>query len=66
MAQRGLIAAQISEIAAGAAYEHARVALNQVSGQILETYHVSLDEALRGEVPEKSVAPPERSATPRE
>ena len=48
VAQRALIAAQTSEITAAAAYAHARVALDQVSGQTLEVYHVSLDEALRG------------------
>ena len=50
VAQRALIAAQTSEITAAAAYAHARVALDQVSGQTLEVYHVSLDEALRGAV----------------
>ncbi len=48
IAQRALIAAQTSEITAAAAYAHARVALDQVSGQTLEVYHVSLDEALPG------------------
>jgi outer membrane protein len=48
VAQRALISAQTSEITAAAAYAHARVALDQVSGQTLEVYHVSLDEALRG------------------
>ena len=48
IAQRALIAAQTSEIGAAAAYAHARVALDQVSGQTLETYRVNLDEALRG------------------
>jgi outer membrane protein TolC len=50
VAQRALILAQTSEITAAAAYAHARVALDQVSGQTLEVYHVSLDEALRGTV----------------
>jgi outer membrane protein len=50
VAQRALILAQTSEITAAAAYAHARVALDQVSGQTLEVYHVLLDEAIRGAV----------------
>jgi outer membrane protein TolC len=44
--QRALVAAQTSEINAQAAYAHARVSLDQVTGTTLETNHVSLDDAL--------------------
>jgi len=49
-AQRALVAAQTAEIAALTAYEHARVSLDQVLGLTLETNHVSLDDALAGQV----------------
>jgi outer membrane protein len=47
-AQRGLVAAQTAEIGAQATYAHARVSLDQVLGETLETNHVSLAEALDG------------------
>jgi hypothetical protein len=43
--QRALVGAQTSEIDAQAAYAHARVSLDQVTGTTLEINHVSLDEA---------------------
>jgi outer membrane protein len=49
-AQRALVVAQTAEISALAAYEHARVSLDQVLGQTLETNHVSVDDALAGTV----------------
>jgi len=57
IAQRALITAQTSEIAAADSYAHARVALDQVSGQTLSTYHVSLDEGLEGRVAAESQIP---------
>lgn len=57
IAQRALITAQTSEITAAASYAHARVALDQVTGQTLSTYHVSLDEALDGQIARKSEIP---------
>jgi outer membrane protein TolC len=49
-AQRGLVTAQTAEISALAIYAHARVSLDQVLGETLETNHVSLSEALDGRV----------------
>jgi len=57
IAQRALITAQTSEITAAVAYAHARVALDQVSGETLNTYHISLDEALEGHLTRQSEAP---------
>jgi outer membrane protein TolC len=48
--QRALVVAQTAEINALAAYVHARVSLDQVLGQTLETTHVAVDEALAGRV----------------
>jgi outer membrane protein TolC len=48
--QRALVTAQISELTAMANYAHARVALDQVLGETLEKNHISVDEALSGEV----------------
>jgi outer membrane protein len=44
--ERALVNAQTAEVEAKAAYAHARVSLDQVTGMTLETHHVSLDEAL--------------------
>lgn len=49
-ARTTLMAAQIAEVQAVAAYGQAKVALDQVLGETLETNHVSLDEALQGRV----------------
>jgi outer membrane protein TolC len=49
-AQRALVVAQTAEINALTAYQHARVSLDQVLGQTLETNHVSVDEAVAGSV----------------
>jgi outer membrane protein TolC len=57
IAQRALIAAQTSEITAEVAYAHARVSLDQVSGETLNTYHISLDEALEGHLTRPSQPP---------
>jgi outer membrane protein len=59
--QRALIAAQISEVNAMAAYAHARVSLDQTVGETLERNGVTLDEGLNSAVKSApSVAPPER------
>ena len=55
--QRALVAAQISEINAMAAYAHARVSLDQTLGETLERNNVSLDEGLSGRVLRESKAP---------
>ncbi|HLI85714.1 MAG TPA: TolC family protein [Bryobacteraceae bacterium] len=55
--RRGLIAAQISEIDAMAAYAHARVGLDQVLGETLERNHITLEEGLSGRVNYQSRLP---------
>jgi outer membrane protein TolC len=49
-AQTSLLAAQVTEVAALASYSRARVSLDQVLGETLEANHVSVDEALKGQV----------------
>jgi hypothetical protein len=68
--QRALIAAQLSEQNAAAAYVRARVALDQVMGETLEKYRITLEEGLTGHVERQSelpavVEPPNRAATRR-
>jgi outer membrane protein len=46
-AQSVLVAAQETEVRTLSAYSHARVSLDQVLGQTLETNHVSVDQALK-------------------
>ena len=55
--ERALVAAQISEVTAQAAYAKARVQLDQVVGRTLEANHVSLDEAVNGQVARPSAVP---------
>jgi outer membrane protein TolC len=55
--ERALVAAQISEVTAAATYVRARVALDQVVGRTLEVNHVSLDEAISGQVARPSAIP---------
>jgi outer membrane protein TolC len=55
--QRALVAAQISEVNALAAYAHARVSLDQTLGETLERNGVSLDDGLSGRVARESKAP---------
>jgi outer membrane protein TolC len=55
--QRALVAAQISEVNALAAYAHARVSLDQTLGETLERNQVSLEEGLSGRVTRESKAP---------
>ncbi len=47
-AQIALVGAQETEVATLSAYSHARIGLDQVLGQTLETNHVSVGQALRG------------------
>ncbi|HYO79977.1 MAG TPA: TolC family protein [Bryobacteraceae bacterium] len=49
-AQRDLAQAQATEVSALSAYNRARVSLGRSTGQILETYNVSIDEAQQGSV----------------
>ena len=55
--QRALVAAQISEVNALAAYAHARVSLDQTLGETLERNHVTLEEGLTGRVAHESRPP---------
>ncbi len=63
-AQGFLVAAQLTELNALAAYNRAKIALDQVVGDTLTANHVSLDEALAGQVSAESrlpdVLPPDR------
>jgi outer membrane protein len=52
--QRALIAAQLSEMQATAAYARARVSLDQVLGETLERHHITLEEGLGGRVTRES------------
>jgi outer membrane protein TolC len=49
-AQRDLAQAQAVEVAALSTYNRARVQLDQATGDILTTYNVSVDEAMKGRV----------------
>ena len=55
--RRGLIAAEISETNALAAYARAQVSLDQVLGATLERYDISLEEGLSGRVNRQSKLP---------
>jgi outer membrane protein len=48
--ERDLSQARSTEVAAAGAYAKAKAALDRVIGATLETNHISVDEALRGEV----------------
>jgi outer membrane protein TolC len=56
-ARSTLLAAQVAETQARAAYAHARVALDQVLGETLEKNHVSLGDGLNGHVARESKLP---------
>jgi outer membrane protein len=56
-AQTSLLAAQVTEVAALASYSRARVSLDQVLGETLEANHVSVEEALNGQVSRESKLP---------
>jgi outer membrane protein len=61
LTQRDLVTAQSSQVAASAAYAKARVDLDRSTGQLLNKYDVSLDEAFKGVV---SAPPSAIPATP--
>ncbi|HLH38955.1 MAG TPA: TolC family protein [Bryobacteraceae bacterium] len=56
-AGRTLISAQYAELDARTAYARARIGLDQTLGTTLETYHVSVDQALQGVVDTESKLP---------
>ena len=55
--QQTLAAAESTETQALANYSHARIAFDESLGTTLEVNHISLDEALTGQVARKSVLP---------
>jgi outer membrane protein TolC len=55
--QRAVVAAQISEVNAQAAYVRARVSLDQVLGETLERNNVSMEEGMSGRVSRESRIP---------
>ena len=55
--ERALIAAQLSEVSALSAVVRARIALDQVLGLTLETYHITLEEGMTGHVTRESSIP---------
>src|SRR5262249_24911603 len=61
--QRDLASAQNTEIQSMANYTHARIALDQALGPPLEVNHISIAEALRGQLAQPSILP---SVLPRE
>jgi outer membrane protein TolC len=62
--QRDLSAAQSSEIAALVSYSNARISLEQTLGTILDTYHVSIDQARTGHVERPSSLPADLPGRP--
>jgi outer membrane protein TolC len=52
--QRGLIAAQLSELAAKVSFQRARIGLDQVLGLTLERNNITLEEGLKGKVERES------------
>jgi len=57
--QRDLATTQSSEVQALANYTHARIAFDQALGTTLEVNHVSIDEALKGQISRPSTLPPD-------
>jgi outer membrane protein len=55
--QRDLATAQSNEVAALVAYSNARVSLDQILGTTLDENHISIQEALSGQIARKSTAP---------
>jgi outer membrane protein TolC len=55
--ERMLVTAQLAEVGAIAAYQRARVSLDQVLGQTLEANQISLDEGIQGQIERPSKAP---------
>jgi outer membrane protein len=52
--QRGLIAAQLSELAAKVSFQRARIGLDQVLGVTLDRNNITLEEGLKGKVERES------------
>ncbi len=52
--QRDLAAARSAEVSALASYQKARTALQRATGTILEDYHIVLDDAFLGAIPQRS------------
>jgi outer membrane protein len=57
--QRDLATTQSGEVQAMANYTHARIAFDQALGRTLEVNHVSIDEALKGQISQPSTLPPD-------
>ena len=55
--QRDLATAQSTEVQSMANYTHARIALDQALGSTLDVNHISVDEAMKGQVSQPSVLP---------
>ena len=55
--QRALVTAQIAEVDALSAYARARDGLDQVLGETLDHYNISLDEGIQGRIKRESRAP---------
>ncbi|MCS6953907.1 MAG: TolC family protein [Bryobacterales bacterium] len=58
-AQRDLAQARSTEVASLSAYIKAKAELDRATGQILDVYNISLDEALRGQVSRPPAPAPE-------
>ena len=56
-AQRDLATSQDAEVQAMANYTHAKIAFDQAVGQTLETYNISMEEAVSGRVARASTIP---------
>lgn len=57
--QRDLASAQSTEVQSMANYTHARITMDQALGNTLDVNRVSIDDALKGEVPQPSALPAE-------
>jgi outer membrane protein TolC len=62
--QRDLSTAQSSEIAAMVSYSNARIALDQTLGTILDSYHITVDQARTGRVERPSSLPADLPSRP--
>ena len=51
LVQRDLLTAELAEVQARDAFAKARVTLSQATGSVLESTHITLDDALRGHIP---------------
>ena len=56
-AQKDLAAGQDSEVQAMANYTHARIAFDMAMGRTLDVNHISMEEALAGQVQRESIIP---------